>query len=61
MVAATRGGTAALLSGRLPEDLLREAVSRWIESAALVADLPGEMRQLQGGFVPHRQSLSIYE
>jgi hypothetical protein len=62
MVAATRWrGTAALLSGRSPEDLLREAINRLIESAAPAADLLGEMRQLHSGFVPQPQSVSVYE
>ena len=62
MVAATRWrGTAALLSGRSPEDLLREAINRLIESAAPAADLLGEMQPLQSGFVPQPQSFSVYE
>jgi hypothetical protein len=40
--------------------MLREAVSRLIESAAPAADL-GEMRQLQNGWVPQPQSFSVYE
>jgi hypothetical protein len=61
MVAATRWrGTAALLSGRSPEDLLREATNRLIESTAPAADLLGEMRQLQSGFVPQPQTFSVY-
>jgi predicted transcriptional regulator len=58
---ASRLSRVALLSGRSREDLLREAVTRWIESAAPAADLLGEMRQLQGGFVPQPQSFSVYE
>jgi hypothetical protein len=58
---ASRLSSAALLSGRSPEDLLREAVNRVIESAAPVADLLGEMPQLQSGFVPQPQSFSVYE
>jgi hypothetical protein len=57
----SRLSSAALLSGRLPEDLLREAINRVIESAAPAADLLGEMQQLQGGFVPQPQSFSVYE
>jgi hypothetical protein len=58
---ASRLSSAALLSGRSPEDLLREAVNRWIESAAPGAGALGEMPQLQGGFVPQPQSFSVYE
>jgi predicted transcriptional regulator len=58
---ASRLSSAALLSGRSPEALLREAVNRWIESDAPAADALGEMRQLQGGFVPQPQSFSVYE
>ena len=57
----SRLSRAALLSGRSPEDLLREAINRLIESAAPAADLLGEMQQLQGGFVPQPQSFSVYE
>jgi hypothetical protein len=57
---ASRLSSAALSSGRSPEDMLREAVSRLIESAAPAADL-GEMRQLQNGWVPQPQSFSVYE
>jgi hypothetical protein len=49
------------LSGRSPEDLLREAVNRWIESVAPAADVLGEMGPLPGGFVPQAQSFSVYE
>jgi hypothetical protein len=41
--------------------MLREAVSRLIESAAPAANLVGEMRQLQNGWVPQPQSFSVYE
>jgi hypothetical protein len=58
---ASRLSSAALLSGRSPEDLLREAIHRVIESAAPAADLLGEMQQLQSGFVPQPQSFSVYE
>jgi hypothetical protein len=58
---ATRLSRAALMSGRSPDDLLREAINRLIESAAPAADLLGEMQQLQGGFVPQPQSFSVYE
>jgi hypothetical protein len=58
---ASRLSSAALISGRSPEDLLREAVNRLIESAAPAADLLGEMQQLHGGFVPQPQSFSVYE
>jgi hypothetical protein len=62
MVAATRWrGTAGILSGRSPEDLLREAVNRWIENDAPAAKVLGEMRPLPGGFVPQPQSFSVYE
>ena len=57
----SRLSRAALLSGRSPEDLLREAINRLIESAAPAADLLGEMQRLQGGFVPQPQSFSVYE
>jgi len=56
----SRLSRAALLSGRSPEDLLREAIDRLIQSAAPAADLLGEM-PLQGGFVPQPQSFSVYE
>jgi hypothetical protein len=58
---ASRLSSAALLSGRSPEDLLREAINRLIESAAPAADLLGEIQQLQSGFVPQPQSFSVYE
>jgi hypothetical protein len=58
---ASRLSSAALMSGRSPEDLLREAINRLIESAAPAADLLGEMKQLKGGFVPQPQSFSVYE
>jgi hypothetical protein len=58
---ASRLSSAALMSGRSPEDLLREAINRLIESAAPAADLLGEMQQLQSGFVPQPQSFSVYE
>jgi hypothetical protein len=58
---AFRLSSAALSSGRSPEDMLREAVSRLIESAAPAADLLGEMGQLQNGWVPQPQSFSVYE
>jgi hypothetical protein len=58
---ASRLSSAALLSGRSPEDLLREAVNRWIESAAPGAGALGEMGQLPAGFVPQPQSFSVYE
>jgi hypothetical protein len=58
---ASRLSSAALLSGRSPEDLLREAIDRLIESAAPAADLIGEVQQLQSGFVPQPQSFSVYE
>jgi hypothetical protein len=58
---ASRLSSTALLSGRTPEDLLREAVNRLIESAAPATDLLGEMQQLQSGFVPQPQSFSVYE
>jgi hypothetical protein len=57
----SRLSSAALLSGRSPEDLLREAINRLVESAAPAADLLGEMQQLQSGFVPQPQSFSVYE
>ena len=57
----SRLSSAALLSGRSPEDLLREAINRLIESALPAADLLGEMQQLQGGFVPQPLSFSVYE
>jgi hypothetical protein len=58
---ASRLSSAALLSGRSPEDLLREAINHLIESAAPAADLLGEMQQLHSGFVPQPQSFSVYE
>jgi hypothetical protein len=58
---ASRLSSAALLSGRSAEDLLREAVNRWIESGAPAANVLGEIRQLQGGFVLEPQSFSVYE
>ena len=51
MMAATRWrGTAALTPGRLLEELLREAISRLIESTAPAAELVGEMRRLPSSF-----------
>jgi hypothetical protein len=58
---ASRLSSAALISGRSPEDLLREAIDRLIETTVPAPDLLGEMRQLQGGFVPQPQSFSVYE
>lgn len=58
---ASRLSSAALLSGRSPEDLLREAIHRLVESVAPAADLLGEIQELQGGFVPQPQSFSVYE
>ena len=62
MVAATRWrGTAALTFGRLLEELLREAISRLIESTAPAAELLGEMRQLPSSFIPRSHTFSVYE
>jgi hypothetical protein len=50
----------AVSSGRSPEALLREAISRLIEST--VESLAGfEEAPQHAGFVPQPQSFSVYE
>lgn len=57
---ASRLSSIAALSGRPPEALLREAISRMIEAAtppfAILDDTP-----LQTGFVAQPQRFSVYE
>jgi predicted transcriptional regulator len=57
---ASRLSSIAQLSGRSPEALLREAISRMIEASvpafAALQDTP-----LQTGFVPQPQRFSVYE
>ena len=65
---ALRLSKLAVLSRRSPEALLREAISRLIESTELAASPStqtvaalGETPQLHSGFVPQPQSFSVYE
>jgi predicted transcriptional regulator len=57
---ASRLSRVAVSSGRSPEALLREAISRLIEST--VESLAGlEDGPQHAGFVPQPQSFSVYE
>lgn len=57
---ASRLSSVAISSGRSPEALLREAISRLIESTA--ESLAGcEDAPQHAGFVPQPQSFSVYE
>jgi hypothetical protein len=57
---ASRLSTAALLRGQTPKALLREAINRWVESAA-----PGRAavleREPDDSFRPQPQRFSVYE
>jgi hypothetical protein len=67
---ASRLASAALMSGRSPETLLHEAISRMLDgtgrssallTAALVPPSSFEGTPQQSGFVPQPQSFSVYE
>ena len=57
---ATRLTSAAQSTGRSPEAFLREAVSRFIESATYTS-LPVREIDPQSDFVPQPPRFSIYE
>jgi hypothetical protein len=67
---ASRLASAALVSGRSPEALLREAISRLLDgagrssvllAAALVLPSGLEGTPQHSGFVPQPHSFSVYE
>ena len=67
---AARLASAALMCGRSPETLLREAISRLLDgagpssvlmTATLLPPVGGDGTPQQGGFVPQPQSFSVYE
>jgi predicted transcriptional regulator len=59
---ASRLSSVAAFAGRPPEALLREAVSRLIESTGQTLAMPAnEAPQRHTGFVPQPQGFSIYE
>ena len=57
---ASRLSSVAMSSGRAPEALLREAISRLIESTA-ESRAAYEGAAQPTGFVPQPQSFSVYE
>jgi predicted DNA-binding protein len=57
---ASRLSRVAALSGRSPEALLREAISRMIESTTPTFAMPDETPR-QTGFVAQPQRFSVYE
>jgi predicted DNA-binding protein len=57
---ASRLSSVAISCGRSPEALLREAISQLIESTLETLAAFDEVPQ-HSGFVPQRQSFSVYE
>ena len=57
---ASRLSSVAISSGRSPEMFLREAIDRLIQSTV---ESPGSFEDApqHAGFVPQRQSFSVYE
>jgi predicted transcriptional regulator len=57
---ASRISSVAMLSGRSPEALLREAILRMIDGTAATLSKLEDTPQ-QTGFVPQPQSFCVYE